>query len=229
MTIIVERVDFTCPGNLYHVKTFAYILYVVPFNYVKKKFLLSIVDEPPASRMIQSSICMAIYGHIAASNIFFKRKKGPLSHFLSTPPLTGRSIPFGRLFPTTASASCAAGVPRGDWDSARQRSRRPHRARRGKRQARRRPARWSSCCCLAGLLLELARPARSPPPARSAGSSHRAATDGDEPGRLVPCSPTLARVNGRRPLAVPLSLLRLRTHSPFDPARPPRRSSTTAT
>lgn len=99
--------------------------------------------------MIQSSICMAIYGHIAASNIFFKRKKGPLSHFLSTPPLTGRSIPFGRLFPTTASASCAAGVPRGDWDSARQRSRRPHRARRGKRQARRRPARWSSCCWIA--------------------------------------------------------------------------------
>jgi hypothetical protein len=82
VTIIVERVDFTCPGNLYHVKTFAYILYVVPFNYVKKKFLLSIVEEPPASRMIQSSICMAIYGHIAASNIFFKRKKRPTQPLL---------------------------------------------------------------------------------------------------------------------------------------------------
>lgn len=85
---------------------------------------------------------------------FLKGKKGPLSHFLSTPPLTGRSIPFGRLFPTTASASCAAGVPRGDWDSARQRSRRPHRARRGKRQARRRPARWSSCCWIAARACE---------------------------------------------------------------------------
>ena len=65
--------------------------------------------------------------------------------------------------------------------------------------------------------------------ARPAGSSHHAATDGDEPGRPLPRSPTLACVNGRRPVAVPLSLLRLRTHSPVDPARPPRRSSTTTT
>lgn len=39
------------------------------------------------------------------SNIFFKRKKGPLSHFLSTPPLTGRSIPFGRSPPRRAPAA----------------------------------------------------------------------------------------------------------------------------
>ena len=138
------------------------------------------------------------------------------------------SVP--KIYPFTTTARRAAPpvshAATDDSNPARQRSRRPPRGRQGTTP---RPGRGSNCCCssLARQTINLLNPQSTT--ARPAGSSHHAATDGDEPGRPLPRSPTLACVNGRRPVAVPLSLLRLRTHSPVDPARPPRRSSTTTT